>query len=268
MAVSNEMTDVIAEQVADCIAEREIPAINELLSGAPVPAFSRLFQHMLHSAERVDVITTNYDRLLEVQAARVGIGVDSMFYGHTVGKFDPVRSRQAMLRAENQTGRGRFASMKVIPHVRLSKPHGSLDWFTFNNEHFRSDLTIPGSRRIVAPGGNKYRLGYEVPFDQQREQANRAIDSASALLFVGYGFNDDHLQTHIANRIQQVPSVVLSRTITPNARRYLSTSPSAYGIEGHILDTQHTRVTRGEYEISIDRPIWDLNCLLEEVLGK
>ncbi|WP_165943100.1 SIR2 family protein [Gordonia zhaorongruii] len=265
---SDELVELIADQIAVCIAGKEMHAIAEILSASEVPAFSRLFRHVLRTTERVDVITTNYDRLLEVQAARVGIGVDSIFYGHTVGKFDPVQSSKTMLRPENQVGHRRTTSIRTIPHVRLSKPHGSLDWFTYNDEHFRSDLAIPGARRIVAPGGDKYRQGYDVPFDQQRERANAAIDAAAALLFVGYGFNDDHLQTHIQERIRKVPSVILSHTITESAREYLATSPSAIGMEADSANDAYTRVLKGEGKTVLDSPIWDLNRFVKEVLGK
>ena len=265
---SDELSALIASQIADCILEEEISAVEKLLSDNEIPAFSRIFQHILKITKSVDVITTNYDRLLEVQAARVGISVDSMFYGQTVGRFDQDQSSKAMLRPDNQPGKRRVPTVQTVPHIRLSKPHGSLDWFSYNGQHYRSDLAFPGARRIVAPGGDKYRQGYDLPFDQQRERANNAVDSAEALLFVGYGFNDDHLQTHIKDKMRKVPSLVLSRTFTDNAREYLSTSPKALGIEADDADKGCAHVQRGGAETVIDSPIWNLMDLVKEVLGK
>ena len=265
---SHELADLIAAQIAACISEQEMHAITKILTEQKFPAFGRLFQHILRTTNRVDVITTNYDRLLEVQAARVGIAVDSMFHGYTVGRFDPEQSGKAMQRLDNQPGKPRATTVRTVPHIRLSKPHGSLDWFTFNDEHFRSDLTIPGARRIIAPGGNKYRQGYDVPFDHQRERANTAIDSAAALLFVGYGFNDDHLQTHIREQVRRVPSLILSRTLTESARAYLSTSSTALGIEAHRSNDAQAHVLKGDDEAVLNCPIWNLDTLVEEVLGK
>lgn len=190
--LSDPLSDLIAKEIAECILLTETTAIAEILSSTEDSSFGKLFAHVLQTAPTVDVITTNYDRLLEVHAARSNVRVDSMFYGYTVGRFDPARSKQEMLYAENQVGRRQALTVRTKPHIRLSKPHGSLDWFTFNGQHFRSDIAVPGARRIVAPGGNKYRLGYDIPFDEQRQRANAAIDTATALLFVGYGFNDDH----------------------------------------------------------------------------
>lgn len=265
---SDELSDLIAQETAACIAEHELHAITQILSSENVPAFSRVFQHILRISDRIDVVTTNYDRLLEAQAARVGIGVDTMFYGHTIGKFNPEQSRADMLRPMRQVGKRASTSFRMLPHIRLSKPHGSLDWFTFNGEHFRSDLVILGSRRIVAPGRNKYRLGYDAPFDQQRERANAAIRSASALLFVGYGFNDDHLQTRIKEKIRNVPTVVVARTLTKQAKQYLSTNPSALGIEADSQNDAVALISRGNDQLIVQSPLWDLDYLVQEVLAK
>lgn len=262
-----ELADLIAEQIAACISEKELDAVTNLLESSENPVFSRLFLHMIKTSSTVDVITTNYDRLLEVQAARVGIAVNSMFCGQTVGKFDPDQCDRDMLRPDNQVGKRRNPTVYKVPHIRLSKPHGSLDWFTFGNGHFRSDLAVKGARRIVAPGGNKYRQGYDVPFDQQRERANSAIDRASALLFVGYGFNDDHLQTHINEKISQVPSVVVSHTLTDSARSYLANNHLCLGIESRGATDEHASAVKGGQVAVIERPIWDLDQLLKEVLS-
>ena len=118
----------------------------------------------------------------------------------------------------------------------------------------------------MAPGGNKYRLGYEVPFDAHRTRANDSIDRASALLFIGYGFNDDHLQTHIVDRIPQVPTVIVSKDLTDPAREHLRLNSSAVGIEsGANLNESH--VIRGTSKISIDKALWDLEYLVKEVLA-
>ena len=125
---------------------------------------------------------------------------------------------------------------------------------------------MPGARRIIAPGGNKYRLGYEAPFDVQRNRANQAIDRASTLLFVGYGFNDEHLQTHIRPRFPGVDAVIVSRNLTENAQKYLALNPTAIGIEA-ADDDSHCRVTQGPDVVEFDLPLWDLEHLTKEVLG-
>ena len=127
-------------------------------------------------------------------------------------------------------------------------------------------MDMPFLSLLVAPGGNKYRLGYEVPFDAHRSRANEAIDRASALLFIVYGFNDDHLQTHIVDRIAHVPTVIMSKELTDQAHGHLGLNSSAVGIEVGV-DANVSRVIRGSNSITVDRPLWDLEYLVKEVLA-
>ncbi|OZD53579.1 hypothetical protein CH268_27195 [Rhodococcus sp. 06-1460-1B] len=260
------LVDAVTAITAQFVQEAEGNAVESILNSADVSPFGRMFLHILKACEIVDVVTTNYDRLIEVHAAKAGVRVDSMFYGHTVGRLDEELSRGELIKKADFTGRNIRNTLRMHPHIRLSKPHGSLDWFSTNSEYFRSDLKIPGSRLIVAPGGNKYRIGYEVPFDQQRNRANSAIQKASSLFFIGYGFNDDHLQTHLKRVYPQVPSVILSRTLTSSSRDYLKLNPQAVGIEA-ASDGKHSLISRGAETIEFEHAIWKLEDLNERVLG-
>lgn len=264
---SEPLADVITAEVASCVASAESVAVSEILRAPEVPPFGRLLQHMLGIGEPSTVITTNYDRLIEVHAARAGVRIDSMFYGHTVGRLNAALSRDELWEVRAAAGRRPSGLAPTIrPHIRLAKPHGSLDWFEQNGEYFRSDLLIRGNRQVIAPGGNKYRMGYEVPFDSQRQRANDALDSAASLLLVGYGFNDEHLQTHLQPRFQQVPAVVAARSLTANARSYLVDSPNAVGIEENSTGTGCV-VVQGANSLELDQPLWDVDYLAKEVLG-
>lgn len=265
-SVPEDLALVMTEVIADCVLAAEQRAVAGVLSNASISALGRLMLFALQANQSLDVVTTNYDRLVEVHAARAGVRVDSTFYGHTVGRFDSALSREELFQAQRPSGRGRRSSLVQRAHVRLSKPHGSLDWYSVDGQHYRSDLPLGGSRRIVAPGDNKYRLGYEVPFDLHRTRANEAIDKASALLFIGYGFNDDHLQTHIVERIPNVPTVIVSKELTGQAREHLGLNRFAIGIESGV-DADESRVTRGSDSITIDKPLWDLEHLVKEVLA-
>lgn len=66
---------------------------------------------------------------------------------------------------------------------------------------------------------NKFRSGYESPFDKHREKANDAIDKARRFLIIGYGFNDDHLETHLTPRIKSgAKTVILTYCLSPKIR--------------------------------------------------
>ena len=265
-SVPSTLAETIALLVAECVERSEGAAIASILEADDITPLGRLFLNALRTTRILDVITTNYDRLIEVHAARAEVPVDSMFHGHTVGRLDSRSSHEEQYRMDERRGTSRSPMLTLRPHVRLSKPHGSLDWYTYNGRHYRSDLAMPGARRIVAPGNNKYKLGYETPFDLQRERANKAIDEAGSLIFTGYGFNDEHLQTHMRERSASLPSVVLSMELTTNAREYLRSNPEAIGIEAGPTGDDCV-VIQGDKQTQLDTPLWDLDRFLKEALG-
>lgn len=265
-SLADSLADQLTSAIANHVKESEAAAISQILADESVSAFGRLFAHILRTSDVADVITTNYDRLLEVHAAKAGVRMDTMFYGHTIGRLNESLSREELLQRQPVVGRAAKLTVRPRPHIRLSKPHGSLDWFSHNGECLRSDLALRGTQQIIAPGGNKYRLGYEVPFDAQRKRANEAIDKAAALLFIGYGFNDEHLQTHIRTRFSEIPSVVISRNLTPNAREYMDLSSAAVAIEmGETADA--CRMMQNAEVLEIPLPLWNLEDLVKEVLA-
>lgn len=264
--MSEELADVISAAIADVVGTAETAAVAGFLASETPPAFGRLFMHILKTNDIADVITTNYDRLLEISAARAGVRVDTMYCGHTLGRLDEDLSREELLLPRPARSRSAAVELKTRPHMRLAKPHGSLDWYRVQGQHVRSEFRVDGVPQIVAPGGNKYRLGYDIPFDKQRKRANEAIDSATSFLFVGYGFNDDHLQTYLRPVFAQVPVVVVAHSLTSNARDFLSLNPSSIGIEAGPSDDGARLVRAGE-SIVVDEPIWQLDTLLKEVLG-
>lgn len=264
--LADSLADHLTSAIADHVKEAEAAAISQILADETVSAFGRLFAHILRTSGVADVITTNYDRLLEVHAAKAGVRMDTMFYGHTIGRLNESLSRDELLQREPVVGRAAKLVVRQRPHIRLSKPHGSLDWFSHNGECIRSDLALRGKQQIIAPGGNKYRLGYEVPFDAQRKRANEAIDNAAALLFIGYGFNDEHLQTHLQTRFSEIPSVVISRNLTPSAREYMGLNSAAVSIE--MGDTPDTcRMMQDSKVLEMPIPLWNLDDLVKEVLA-
>lgn len=262
-----DLADEITNQVALAVEEAETGAIGRMMSAPKPPSFGTLFSHILQNNDIADVVTTNYDRLLEVAAAIASVRVDTMFYGHTLGRLDERLSREELLEPATYTGAGVRVKLRTRGHVRLAKPHGSLDWFEYNGTYVRSEIEMPGARQIVAPGGSKYRLGYDVPFDLQRSRANAAINNASAFLVVGYGFNDDHLETHLKAAFPRVPAVVLARDLSVNAKRFLATNATALGIESNPAGPG-SRLIRGRDELVVPVDLWQLEVLLREALGK
>ncbi len=221
-APSAPLESHIVEATAELLVRRERAVIDEILGGRKTLRFTRLLPHVLKPQAGIPVITTNYDRLIEIAAEMAGLGVDTMFVGHHLGVFDEKKSRMSFCR-DARLKSGRYVRLEYTDRVLLLKPHGSLDWFLLNGDPVRCPFDLPQPRLIITPGLNKFRTGYDRPFDAHREKANECIDRATRFLILGYGFNDDHLQTHLAPKLRAgAPALVLVRRLSEKGKKLIS----------------------------------------------
>lgn len=257
----------IVARTADLVAAREKQIVAEVFARTRTLRFTRLLKHVLKPNTGVPVVTTNYDRLIEIAAEEAGLGVDCLFSGQFAGELNEKESRLSLCR--DVALKRRVAHFVYKPHVNVFKPHGSLDWYHRDGKPVRYAGDLPISRLIITPGLNKFRSGYESPFDKHRERANSAIDHASRFLVLGYGFNDDHLETHLGPRIRNgVPALLLARTLSPNAMRLARECSNVIAIQYSIVDGRDSSsiyVDKVETQIA-DLTLWDLNGFISEVL--
>ncbi|MGO9027820.1 MAG: SIR2 family protein [Acidimicrobiales bacterium] len=255
---------IIVEESAALMIAAETKAIQDALrAGKPMP-FEALVPHLLHATDSAEVITTNYDRLIEIAVEMAGYRVECAFPSAYYSRLDESAAKKQV---REWVPVGRSATRRTHKHVRLSKPHGSLDWYLLANEPVRSVLNLLEPRLMVSPGSSKYLRGYDIPFDLHRERSNKAIDSAARFLIIGYGFNDHHLETHLRARLAAgIPAVVLTRELTPNARECILAHSTMIALEESI-DPPGTHVlTSSSDEVFEGISIWALSNFVEEVL--
>ena len=95
------------------------------------------------------------------------------------------------------------------------------------------------------------------------------IDNASRLIFVGYGFNDNHLETHMKKTNNMCkPKLIITRTLSDNARKVVENSPHTMAIEANVVNSEccgaKVYYSKGIYELQ-DNNIWDIRELIREV---
>ena len=101
------------------MAAKDIKFHDQLLGGTPRFPLAEMFRYLLRTAEaRIQVVTTNYDRLAEYAANRVQAYVSTGITAGWLQRFAP-----ASVGAERPPAPGFEGS------VTLLKVHGSLDWF-------------------------------------------------------------------------------------------------------------------------------------------
>jgi hypothetical protein len=258
----------VIELTAAAIAGAEAGAIEQICAEPEIYPMARLMRQLAFSGT-ARVITPNYDRLIEIAAEIAGLLVDSGFYGAHHGSFDPQRSHEALCSGVRLRKDKRRVSVAYRPHLRLAKPHGSLDWYRGPDGAFRCPYPLSLPRLMITPGEGKFKAGYRPPFDHHIGLGNEMIDRAKALLAIGFGFNDPHLQTHLDHRIAGgMPTLILTRTLTPKALSIVEAHPAVTALE-RLGPEGGTRVRRaGTVEEFPEFQIWQLDDFLREVLNE
>ena len=103
----------------------------------------------------------------------------------------------------------------------------------------------------------------------QRELANKAVDEAQRFLIIGYGFNDDHLETHLSARIRAgAPTVIMTHTLTANAKKLLVGTPALMALESKPSDADSTIVHFLEHVVELNgQAIWNPEGFVREVMN-
>ena len=263
------------------IVERIVLATWELVSRCDLELYNRvskreeafpladLFKYLLRTADsHIHVVTPNYDRVAEYAANYVGAYVSTGITAGWLQRFVP-----AVTSGEQSPSPG------YEGQVSLLKVHGSLDWFS---DPTGAIVGIPLSREIpasmkplvVTPGVSKYREVHKDPFRTVMSAADSVLRSASCFLCIGYGFNDEHVEPILMNRVgrDDVPIVVVTKALSERARAVLLSSPpkrfllleeSEDGTGTTIYDPQHPR---GVCLPGVS--VWQLENFMQMVLGE
>lgn len=266
-----EIVSAIRSETARLILDKTATAESKVLQGeahgkhAPSRLLNRLFDGSPQNAEGIHVITTNYDTLLELFCDLAGLPLDTGFAG-----FRRRRPRPRPI-FQNQYSRIWVAEKRqqqfdhrLCKTVRLYKPHGSISWLTTDEgpiEVLNDAATI--GRAIVVPGPSKYQDALvNTLFDEMRTAMNVVLADAQALLCIGFGFNDDHLQGVIRHRLAAgMPAIIVTRDPTPSIEQLLGEHPHVIALfkegDGAVCRWKGNALRSSE-------PLWQLNDFLKK----
>lgn len=247
----------IRQTTAVFIEASEQTVISDVIGGHKL-RFTDYLEKFTLRGSGITIITTNYDRLIEISAESRGARVDTQFIGRYLAKFSPEESINTFINSITKHGRPEYS-----PRVTVLKPHGCLSWYLVNGEPLSIPFTIYAERMIITPGVNKFLAGYEIPFDRQISSSNDAIDKAPRYVIIGYGFADDHLQTHLSREMQSKPSIILTHKLSQKAKDIIHTFKNVIGIESTISGSKV--VTKSEETEFNEINLWDIREMIKEV---
>lgn len=262
------LESAIASATAVLMSEREREVVTEVFAGTRTLRLTKLVGHLLKPTNGLPIVTTNYDRLVEIAVEEAGLGVDTMFVGHFAGTLNERESKLSFCR--NVTYKKPNFAYHYRQRAIVCKPHGSLDWYLRYGKPVCYAGDLPDATRlIITPGQNKFRNGYESPFDHHRSRANDAIDRASRFLILGYGFNDDHLETHLTPAIRTgKPTLMLTRSLSSSAEVLALGHANVIALdsaENHGVDGTRMIIDKTQSFIH-GVSFWDVHSFISEVL--
>lgn len=251
--------DAIVATTATFVSAKERDVFERVLNGTRVLPFTIFAKHLFKAGPKFHLITPNYDRLIELATEAAQVGVDSRFFGYLHGRPDPKRSADAH---RESFFSGKNAHFRPCPSLCVYKPHGSLDWYEVNGKIVRCPVATDRVPIIITPGATKYRESFRWAFDDQRAAGNRAATNATRLMFIGYGFNDDHLEQYLCPGFQLTkPSVIITKELSANAIKVIKNSRGAdvkalTAVSNADLRTRI--VTSSSEDLVVDECLWNL----------
>jgi hypothetical protein len=98
-APDDHIESAVVDLTADLIMKAETAVIEEVITGRRVLRFTKLIPQMLKPETGIPIITTNYDRLLEVAVEQAGLMVNSLFVGTHFGRLAPDEAHMSICKA-------------------------------------------------------------------------------------------------------------------------------------------------------------------------
>ena len=224
-------------------AERIVPVEAELMWGGV------LRQSVNHT---LSLITTNYDRAIELAANAVEIQINDGFNRVDSGEHSDWNGFEL-----NQSG------------VLLAKLHGSTDWYeeidTNTAIKLRHPMPLFGGARLRVSGGkelgsalvlpSREKLLTHTPYPRLSQTFLNSTDECELAIFIGTSLRDDHLRDAAISTAKKVPVLI----VTPQEE-----------IDLHLDNIKHIRQCASTFLIStlpnaLDTPD-PINKLLETSL--
>ena len=217
-----ETVEILVRATWEIVAAKDFELYNHLLKGGVTFPLADLFAYLLRTADaHLRVVTTNYDRVAEYAANAVRAYAST---GVTAGWLQRF--------VATSVGRERAPSSGFEGLVTILKVHGSLDWF---RDATGDVIAVPVAQAVpddmiplvVTPGVSKYREVHRDPFRTVMSAADTVLREANCYLCIGYGFNDEHVQPVLVNRVMKdgIPLVVVTKELTSQTRNAFLKEP-------------------------------------------
>ncbi|WP_150269651.1 SIR2 family protein [Paenibacillus tepidiphilus] len=229
-AVSNKLLQEIILHTWCCISTDEQKLLLDISTNADPTGFVRYFlKYITSNTKVIHIITTNYDHLIEWSSSKAGWRIWDGFNEGSIGSPLSIDKLNEQMIRTVKTGKN--LNNITHPHLRIYKPHGSLSWFKIPNGDV---MKVPGvgthliplleqvrlTPTIVTPGTGKYLETHMEPYYTILSEMKQALSGCNALMFLGFGFNDLHIQGSFEPllRNDSIPKIILAMELSTTAK--------------------------------------------------
>jgi len=250
--VEGDLFEDITIETWNLITEADLRVFRQArIAGKRLPLANLINKFYQHHPQCLNIITTNYDRVIEYACDQIRVLVDTRYQGNYIRYFSN-------------------AKLKKTNVVNLLKVHGSLDLFRNSTGlvctiPLQEELPEGFTPEIITPGAMKYKAVLTGDSRNILHEADSVINEASAFLCIGYGFNDEQIQDRvIAGLDAGKPIVLVTKCVSEDAGHLLANHSNNYVIiEENPEKKMATRFTiNREYEY-LDETYWTIDGFMQ-----
>ncbi len=156
--------------------------------------------------QRLKLFTTNYDLAFEKAASNTGMIVIDGFEFSNPANFNPAWFQYDIV---NRTQNNAYLSNVF----QLYKLHGSVDWNKSSSIVQKINIqngSLPQDPVFIYPSSSKYQVSYDSPYLDMISAFLESVQKPkTALICIGFGFNDKHLNNAITMALRTNPELML-----------------------------------------------------------
>ena len=239
----------------------------------------KILEHTPETDRVVHVITPNYDMLFEYACESAAIEYTNGFIGGIHKKIDWYAATRAMQISEKSSfGKRTKSTTKNKRHIRLYKVHGSLNYFYHSEKVIENnawawnppDFT---KRVIITPGISKYEM-LQLYRKELLSYADDAIEKSNHFLFIGYGFNDNHLEEYIRRKLitHACHGLIITRGINDKVKSLIKEAENLWVVcAANEEHPDNTLILNNKYENTLEisrQRLWDIQQFTNAILGE
>ncbi|MFA6598107.1 MAG: SIR2 family protein [Ignavibacteriaceae bacterium] len=276
---NSALISLVVEITGNLIAQLDKKYSYQILNGTKVwPAtdfFMRLVDGLPESDRKLHVITPNYDMLAEYAFENVGIKYINGFSGCLIRKVDWSQARNSVSYLEKIIRNNKLQNKaNEFKHIELHKVHGSLNTFFHKDEVIEVNSWIhkpPNNieRVIITPGVSKYEK-ISCFRKELLEKFDKAIEIKDSFIFLGYGFNDKHIENYVIQKLinQKCHGIIITRDCNKKIEAILEKAANLW-LVCKQESNNFTRIKNKNYEDWLflnSKSLWNIEEFTKEIL--